>query len=118
MSVLLDHVGSFLALWMPIFTTSVPGMLVKRAVISNEARTSPYSNSICSNLFTTYLTPTYLCCGKGDKGGQERLTGHACTADTTSGMALLPVEAKLLVGKILEVNSSTLSFKVIVKKTH
>ena len=51
-------------------------------------------------------------------GGQERLTGHASTANTTSGMAVLPVEAKLLLGKILEVNSFTLSFKVSVKRTN
>ena len=45
------------------------------------------------------------------------LTEHASTADTTSGMAVLPIEAKLLVGEILKVIFFTLSFKVSVKRT-
>ena len=44
-------------------------------------------------------------------------TEHASTADTTSGMAVLPIKAKLLVGEILEVIFVTLSLKVSVKRT-
>ena len=54
--------------------------------------------------------------GRRRPGGQERLTRHTSTADTTSIMTVLPVEAKLLVGKILEVHSFTLRFKVSDKR--
>ena len=52
MRILVDHVGSALACWMAICTTSFPGTSMKRAVTSSKARTSPSSNSICSNLST------------------------------------------------------------------
>ena len=41
-------------------------------------------------------------------GGQEGITAHTSTFVTTSGMALLPDEAKLLVGEILEVTYAPL----------
>ena len=41
--------------------------------------------------------PTFA---EGDQEGMERLTGLASTANTTSGTAVLPDEAKLLVGEI------------------
>ena len=47
-----------------------------------------------------YDLPTFA--ERGDQGGRKRLTAHATTAVITSGMAVLPVEAKLLslVGEI------------------
>ena len=45
----------------------------------------------------TYVTLPTFDEGRGEPGGQERLTGHPSTADTTSSMAVLPEETKLLV---------------------
>ena len=63
----------------------------------------------------TWPLPT-LAEREGDLEGQERLTGYTFTADTTSGTAVLPVEAKLLVGEMVEVNSFSLHFKVSVQR--
>ena len=48
-----------------------------------------------------------------------RITVHASTAVTTSGMAVLPDEAKLLVGEILEVHCklSTFNSKLVINES-
>ena len=48
----------------------------------------------------------------------ERITEHRFTVITTSGTAVLPVEAKLKVGKILAVKTFTLTFLVSVKRIY
>ena len=85
-----------------------------KEVIYIELRGATLNRTGGYDLQDLYLT---FAEGAGYQGVQERLTGHASTADTTSGMALLHEEAKLLLGEIQEVNSVTLSFKVSDERT-